>query len=228
MNDRSKPCRVRTAMLVAAAVGLASPVLAATGQADSWDRFLLLVDRNIFLRDRRRPDPRRFDTSRPAPADDRERRVVLTGTALCGEEFIAFFEDTRTGDTLRVRAGGAVGAGELRAVTLDEVEYESGGKTGRIKVGFTLAGEVASLPARRAPPAPAAASDSPPTPPETKPETQAETNGQEAPKQEAAIPPDGTPDAAPKETLSPGGPSEDDIADILERMRRRREEELKR
>ncbi|KPJ72250.1 MAG: hypothetical protein AMS14_08145, partial [Planctomycetes bacterium DG_20] len=69
---------------------------------------------------------------------------------------------------------------------------------------------------------------SPPTPPETKPETQAETNGQEAPKQEPAAPPDGTPDAAPKETLSPGGPSEDDIADILERMRRRREEELKR
>ncbi len=226
MTMRSNGLRATTVLIVAV-IGFASPVLAATGQANSWDPFRLLAERNIFLRDRRRPEPRRYESPRPIP-DNGERRLVLTGTALCGTEFVAFFENTRTGDTIRARAGGAVGTGKLKSVTLDGAEYEAGGKTTRIKIGFSLAGEAASLPTRRTSSTSTSESASPPAESEAKPETEAgATDGQETPKQEAAAPPDGTPDATPKETTSPGGPGDADIADILQRMRQRREEELK-
>ena len=216
-----------TLFLIAAVIGPASPALAATGKADSWDPFRLLAERNIFLRNRRRPEPRRSESPRPV-ADDGERRIVLTGTALSGAEFVAFFENTRTGDTIRARAGGAVGAGQLNAVTLDGVEYEADGKTTRIKIGFNLAGEAGSLPTRRTTSTATSESDASPAEAEAKPETEAgATDDRETPNQEATAPPDGTPDAQPKETTSPGGPGDADIADILQRMRQRREEESK-
>jgi len=216
-----------TMFLIVAVIGPASPVLAATGKADSWDPFRLLAERNIFLRDRRRPEPRRSEGPRPV-LDDGERRVVLTGTALCGAEFVAFFENTRTGDTIRARAGGAVGAGKLNAVTLDGVEYEADGKTTRIEIGFSLAGEPGSLPSRRTSATATSESASPPAESEAKPETETgATDGQVTPKQEATAPPDGTPDATPKASTSPGGAGDADVADILQRMRQRREEESK-
>lgn len=215
------------ALLVAAVIGLVSAASAATDKADSWDRFRVLVERNMFLRDRRLPRPPQVGRAAP-PADSPERQVVLTGTALCGTEFVAFFEDIRTGKTLRARAGGAVGTGKLKAVTLNGVEYETGGKATKIEIGWSLIGEAASLPSRRTSSTSTSESASPTAESEAKPDTETgAADGQETPKQDAAASPDGTPDAKPKETASPGGAGNADIADILERMRRRREEELK-
>ena len=226
MTMRSNGLRA-TMFLIVAVIGPASPVLAATGKADSWDPFRLLAERNIFLRDRRRPEPIRSEGPGPV-ADDGERRIVLTGTALCGAEFVAFFENTRTGDTIRARAGGAVGAGKLKSVTLDGVEYEAGERTTKIEIGWNLAGEPASLPSRRRTSTATSESASPSAESQAKPETEAgATDGQETPKQGAAASPDTASDAKPKETTSPGGAGDVDIADILQRMRQRREEELK-
>jgi len=209
------------ALLVAAVIGLVSAASAATDKADSWDRFRVLVERNMFLRNRRLPRPPQVGRAAP-PADSPERQVVLTGTALCGTEFVAFFEDIRTGKTLRARAGGAVGAGKLKAVTLNGVEYETGGKATKIEIGWSLIGEAASLPSRRL--STTAEPDLLPAEPETTPEM----NGQKAAgEQTKPASTDDAPDAKPKETASPGGAGNADIADILERMRRRREEELK-
>jgi len=224
MNHPSKQCWRRTWMIAAVAAGLASPLVAAGDPAESWDRFRLLAERNIFLRDRRPPRPPRVGPPRPV-ADDRDRRLVLTGTALCGTEFVAFFEDVRSGETFRARAGATVGTGRLHAITLDGVEYETGGKTTSVEIGFSLAGEAASLPTRRT--TVTAEPDLSPTEAETPPQLRPETNGQEPPKPEATAPADGTSTAEQKETTPPDDAGDADLADILQRMRRRREEELK-
>jgi hypothetical protein len=209
------------ALLIAAVIGLASAASAATDKADSWDTFRVLVERNMFLRDRRLPRPPRSGGA-PPPADSPDRRLVLTGTALCGSEFVAFFEDIRTGKTLRARVGGAVGTGKLKAVALNGVEYETGGKATKIEIGWSLLGEAASLPSRRT--STTAEPDRPPAEPETTPETNGQKAAGEQTKPASA---DDAPDAKPKETASPGGADNVDIVDILQRMRQRREEELK-
>ena len=214
-RDPARWFSATSALLVAAVIGLASAASAATDKADSWDTFRVLVERNMFLRDRRPPRPPRAGHA-ASPADSPERQLVLTGTALCGTEFVAFFENTRTGKTLRARAGGAVGAGKLKAVTLNGVEYETGGKATKIEIGWSLLGEAASLPSRRI--SRAAEPDLLPAEPETTPEMGEQTKPAST---------DDAPDAKPKETASPGGAGNADIADILQRMRRRREEELK-
>jgi len=104
-----------------------------------WDRYKLVVERNIFLRDRSRPVRRTIETVRRA-APTPERSTVLTGTLRRGEEWIAFVEDLRTGVTSSVRTGEPLLQGHLSAVALDYIEYELDGQTVQVKVGDSLAG----------------------------------------------------------------------------------------
>jgi len=116
----------------------------ASGEADAqpeqaWERYKLIVERNIFLRNRSRPVRRTIETVRRA-APTPERSTVLTGTLRRGEEWIAFVEDLRTGVTSSVRAGEPLLRGRLAAVALDYIEYELDGQTVQVKVGDSLAG----------------------------------------------------------------------------------------
>ena len=188
MKHRAKVCLVKTLLIAAAAV-LAWPTLAATGQTDSWDRFRLLAERNMFLRDRRSPPSQRPAPTAPATvAAEPDRHIMLTGIAKHGSEYVAFLEDTRTGETIRVRVGEAAGKGKLTAITLDGVDYECGGTMARIEIGSSLAGSTPSL-------------------------GKAERDPEDT--------------SGPSRVAPPGDARDADTADILERMRRRREEELK-
>lgn len=136
-------CRLGMALIaVAAAVAVASPTSAATDRTDSWDRYRVLAEHNIFVRDRRRPEPKpeRPPPPKPAAAPNNDQRIVLTGIAKRGSEYVAFLENTGTGETIRVQVGGAVGKGKLTAITLNGVDYECGGKVTRIEVGYSLSG----------------------------------------------------------------------------------------
>ena len=216
---------------------------ATNAKPGTWDAYRLLAQRNIFVRDRRLPRTDRRSPTRPeAAADaarDADRQVVLTGITRQGDEFVAFFENLRTGKTLRVPAGAAVGAGTLRTIGLNAVQYERGGETARITIGYSLAGALATLPTKVPPKAevktetkPEVAAAPSPTGPAPAmgapgamvPAVQA-SGAMIVPGTNGAITIQVAPSAA--EPAPPGGVLDPDTASILERMRQRREQELR-
>jgi len=104
-----------------------------------WDKYKVLAERNLFLRNRTRP-VKRSDPGKPRPPANPELDIVLTGIIQSGTEFIALIEDNGSGVTTEVRAGGKVAAGLLKDITLDYVEYEVKGNLRKIKLGMNLAG----------------------------------------------------------------------------------------
>ena len=161
----------------------------ASAASPSWDRYKVLTENNIFLRDRARARPREQSIA-PVPVRAPERDFVLMGIVRRDSGCIAFVEDMRNGETLRVRSGDIFANGQITDITLDGLVYRKDDQTRDIEIGNTL-GEASSLSAPTAP-APTAAS------------TGAE--GSVAP---------GTTAASPDERA------------ILERLRQRREKELK-
>jgi hypothetical protein len=213
-------------LLAAAGCVLAavSPLAVAAGQDSSWDNYRVLVERNIFLRDRRRarsPAPVFSRMATPTPPDS-DRGIVLTGVARRGEESVAFVEQTRTGATFKVGVGEAVGRGKVAAITLDGIDYEREGSVRKIPIGHSLAGEIAAAPIRRIA-----------TPVSTRPSgpprgTVEPTTGPAEPATQPAVAPATTEPAVAPATTEPGSAKESDVTDILERLRRRREQELRR
>ena len=141
------------------AVGLLiAAALTASGQpapdAEPRERYRVLVERNIFSRSRRAPQgPPPPVSTRPAAVvvDDADKYLVLTGASK-GDGEIAFIEDTRTGQTTRVRTGDAVGKGKIVTITLRHIEYEREGQIGKIEIGSNLAGSAGSaMPAATGP-----------------------------------------------------------------------------
>jgi len=172
---------------------LIAVVLSASGQpapdAGSWDRYRVLVERNIFVRDRRAPQEDRPVSPPPVITVDTDGYLVLTGVAQ-RDRGIAFIEDTRTGQTARVRTGDAIGKGKVVKITLSHIEYQRDGRIVKIEIGSNLAGStVSNMPVT--------------TSPATEPA--------------AAIDGNGPPSTAPS-----------GAADILERMRQRRQQQTNR
>ena len=190
------------------AVALPAPI--ATGEERSWDSYRILTDRNIFRRDRRRPRPPVTTTAVRVRPDDSDRRLVLTGIAATDAEPVAFFENTRTGETVKVSVGETVGKGALKAILLEAVEYEREGTTRRIGFGRSLAGTADAVLIRREPPVRPVA-PAPTTSDANKPTTE---------PSEATTQPSDEPPAPPR--------GDSNLSDIEEQMRRRREQELRR
>lgn len=178
-------------------------------QEGSWDRYRILTERNVFRRDRR---VYREPTTRPSQSYtyDSDSTVVLTGIARSDGQFVAFFEDTRTGAVSRVGLGEDVGKGRAVAISLDHVKYDHGGKVSRVPIGLSLAGTERPVLVRGSSPTPALASTQPVGEPSSRPA---------GPVGPITI-------TVPART--PGQPTGADVDDILERMRLRREQELNR
>jgi hypothetical protein len=130
----------------------------------SWDKYRVLTSRNIFVRDRSRPQaPQpRFD-SRPVIERREEPSLVVTGIGQSGPVWVAFLEDPRTGKTIQVAAGETVDNKRVVDVALDGIEYESRGARKRIAIGQDLGGAAASLSASGAATKPAPTTQGAPT-----------------------------------------------------------------
>jgi hypothetical protein len=112
------------------------------------ERYLVLAQRNIFLRDRSRlvPPPPRFPSTGPSTTESRrpEMSFVLTGLALQEGRHVAFLENLRTGATERVVQGTSIALGRIVRVEVDFLEYEADGRRTRVEIGRNLTGQVAS------------------------------------------------------------------------------------
>ena len=90
------------------------------------DRAKIIMDRNIFSKDRRpyeapRPRSERAEEQTPPPAV--ETYYVLKGIAKELDRVTAFIEDTRTGSIRRYTEDARIANGRLQSLTLDTLDY---------------------------------------------------------------------------------------------------------
>lgn len=114
---------------------------------DFSQRYGVLIDNNIFLRERGRPawppPPRREPTTQPAaPAPTEEQSFALLGVVFEGDDFRAYFESLRDASIIRVEPGDALARGRVLEMQADAVAYESDGRVIWIEVGQDLTGSL--------------------------------------------------------------------------------------
>jgi len=144
MTDR----RIMLACLLLLCLGYA-PAYGETQQSapPSWEKYKVIVEKNIFLRERSNYDYRRrseFTRTSFAQEERPKSAAVLRGIIRQGSEYIAFLENTSTGVTLRVAAGGDYADGRVARIELDRIEYEKDDQTVTVTLGSNLQGEPAA------------------------------------------------------------------------------------
>ena len=178
----------------------------------SWEKYKVIVERNIFLRQRsnysHRPE---FTHTTEMPMARPRSPIVLTGIIRQGSEHIAFLENTSTGVTLRVAAGSTYADGRVTRIELDHIEYEKDDQTVTVSIGSNLQGEPAAGPATFGERTDLLQGESTALPGEASGETSS-TSAQPGP-------------ASPAVTQPPAGATSDETS-ILERLRQRRLKEL--
>ena len=161
------PAAVVILMLVGAASTGSSDSAPAIADPPNWDRYDEVVDLNIFVRQRgRRPEPRerpRDDAPVAMPAP----RLVLRGVSRRGDMWIAFVEDIRSEQMLKVTSGDELNGGRVESVSITGINYSYGKATVDVAVGGMIgagrrgSGTAASSEAPADSPASSAASATP-------------------------------------------------------------------
>lgn len=111
------------------------------GDAQFWDNYRVLVEQNIFSRQRGRALRRDDDKPKERPAPALESYFVLKGIVRQNEEYVAFLEDTRMGETVRARAGDSIARGRVKNLTLDNIEFEMDANSITVEIGDSLQGK---------------------------------------------------------------------------------------
>jgi hypothetical protein len=125
---------------LSASAAVVTTTSAPTSRPDSLNSYRLIwTTRNIFNRDRKLPV--KAPTTRTSTPKTQEQMVILTGIVVqeCGQ--VAFFEDTRAGETLRVCGGQPLANGVVKSISLDSVEFQTENGIRSIAIGENLAGQ---------------------------------------------------------------------------------------
>ena len=144
------------AMAAAATAPTTSPAGASASPRQRYsDRYAVLSDRNIFLRERARPTTQ----PRPEPAKRTpEESFILTGIVAEDEGIRAYFEDIDGQSITKAAIGDSIARGKISAILIDAIEYESSGRKTWVEIGSDLTGKSSAVEA-------VSASDSPTTAP---------------------------------------------------------------
>src|SRR5437867_11574644 len=87
------------------------------------EKYGVLAERNMFLRDRSKPSTRPSNsTSRPAALP--EENFVLRGIVLEDVGYRAYFEDLSGDSVVRVLPGDSLARGKVSGIEIDAVEYD--------------------------------------------------------------------------------------------------------
>jgi hypothetical protein len=114
-------------------------------RADFERQYNVVIDNNIFLRERGRtysPPVRREPDTQPAtaPAPGEEQTYALRGVVFEGDDLRAYFENLGDNTIVRVEPGDAIARGRVIEISVDAVAYESGGELTWIEIGHDLTG----------------------------------------------------------------------------------------
>lgn len=116
---------------------------AVAGQ-DSWATYQIILQRNIFSR-QRGPIRQRRARTRPVVTRNPESYLLLKGIVQEDGTFFAFVENTQGSSVLRLREGDSVARGTVKNFTLDSIEYQLEDKTISIAIGRDLEGGQGTL-----------------------------------------------------------------------------------
>ena len=112
------------------------------------ERYRLLTEENMFLRDRRKPASRPIGSGNeggpPRVVRAPETLYVLRGVVLEGDQFRAYIEDVTNAKMLRLAVGDLVARGHVAAIDIDAIAYEATGQITWVNVGADLKGQVAT------------------------------------------------------------------------------------
>jgi hypothetical protein len=144
---RSKIGLIAGALVIAAGVILAAdstpPPAPSPAKPQSYrERYAVLSERNIFLKDRRvrsGPSTSRSGSDRP-PAPPPEATYVLTGVVLEEGQYRAYVEDSN-GKINRLAVGDAIARGHVAEIDISAMAYESNGQVALVNVGYDLRGK---------------------------------------------------------------------------------------
>jgi hypothetical protein len=110
------------------------------------DRYTILSDQNIFVRERSRivPESQRNDGSRNDSTTRFTRAVetgfVLTGVVLEEGAYRAYIEDSNASRILRLNLGDIVARGHIVDIDINSIVYEASGQTKLVALGCDLTG----------------------------------------------------------------------------------------
>jgi hypothetical protein len=118
---------------------------AATQPQSFSERYDVIAQRNIFLRERSRPrDPTNDSTASSRPSEAApltpEQAYVLRGIVLEESDLRAYFEDKRTGEVTRVATGAILGEGQVTEIQIDSVRFQNAGQWTWVEIGHDLTG----------------------------------------------------------------------------------------
>jgi hypothetical protein len=120
--------------------GLAQDTTAA-GPQDAWAQYQIIMQRNIFSRQRGPIRPKQLSESpRRIVVPNPESYFLLKGIAQKADKFVAFIEDTRNNGVLQLREGDSVARGIVKSFTLDSIEYQRQDQVVRVALGRDLEG----------------------------------------------------------------------------------------
>ncbi|MBC7782943.1 MAG: hypothetical protein H7144_03815, partial [Burkholderiales bacterium] len=132
-----------TALLVSL---LVVPAMSQERRSDDYsEKYGVLSDKNIFLKDRPRPRPpstaRTERTERPpVPEEPLENRFILRGVVIEDSELRAYVENTRTNFISRLVPGDSIARGHVLEIGIDAIRYEQDGRIKWVEIGHNLAG----------------------------------------------------------------------------------------
>ncbi len=130
-----------------ASAAFAQPAPSATKAPNYQERYSVLSERNIFVKDRARlAPPRASSSTRPAIPRAPELDYVLTGVVLEDGEFRAYVESSRGGGILKLRIGDPIARGQITQIQIDAIEYTSPAGRAWVDIGHDLSGAIAAIP----------------------------------------------------------------------------------
>jgi hypothetical protein len=109
-------------------------------ESGPWATYNIILQRNIFSRQRTPFRPRDRSNETPAVVPNPETHFVVKGIVQENNEFIAFIEDAQSGGVLRLRPGDRVARGAIKALSLDTLDYQLEDKIISVKLGCDLEG----------------------------------------------------------------------------------------
>jgi hypothetical protein len=115
-------------------------------EQNSWAQYQIILQRNIFSRQRGPVRQRQAAQARPVITRNRESYLMLKGIVQQDSTFIAFVEDTQNNGILKLREGDSIARGVAKNFTLDSIEYQLQDETVSVTVGRDLEGGQGTLP----------------------------------------------------------------------------------
>ena len=121
--------------------GLSQDQDVVTPKKDAWESYRIIIQRNIFSRQRGpRVDLSQRQRADAPPPPNPETYYILKGIVQENGVFIAFIENTQRGQILRVREGDSVARGKVKNFNLDTIEYQFEDRTVKVAMGKDLEG----------------------------------------------------------------------------------------